>query len=498
MQDLLPTVRIHTVQSVLLRYSKSFRFSHHVPFHELRVLDKLLDCRRGSFGSTYYGCETCQQGRILYSQCHDRHCPNCGWLKRKAWLQQIIAWNLPTTYYHTVFTVPHELNPLIRANPSAVYQLFFRRAQKTLLEIAQREFGCKPGIILTLHTWGQRMLTHVHIHAMMTSGGVSATTGEVSFKPSWIPIPPDAPDIQEKVLAELFQKKFLRGLKILFDQRKLIIPPEMEFEGVQDRDSFHRWLEPLAQRSWKADAQITPDELQTQLGCARYLSDYIQGAAISNNRIVEDNGTHVTIRQWDYRMNKPVEETMEGEEFVRRFLLHIVPSNVHRVRYAGLFQGKGRKETLQRVRLLLAKQNSDSIGKRHASLPPSARLHELELPKIDNRPKCLRCGTPGMRLEGYRDRMATWEFIHRVEHAIEQYSKAPTTLDQLIRSKARLESIAPKQGLLANWKRALAVKEILAWTVIQCDGENLQTEEATLRFGVTCCCVSVNLPLPEI
>jgi hypothetical protein len=240
------------------------------------------------------------------------------------------------------------------------------------------------------------------------------------------------------------------------------------------------------------------------LGCARYLSDYIQGAAISNNRVVDDDGSHVTIRQWDYRMNKSVEETMEGEEFVRRFLLHIVPSNVHRVRYAGLFQGKGRKETLQRVRLLLAKHNSDSIGKRHASLPPSARLHELELPKIDNRPKCLRCGTPGMRLEGYRDRMATWEFIHRVEHAIEQYSKAPTTLDQLIRSKARLESLAPKQGLLANWKRALAVKELLAWTVVQCcsddlcDGDDLQTEEATLRFGATCCCVSVNLPLPEI
>ncbi|XZE45801.1 hypothetical protein SH467x_001054 [Pirellulaceae bacterium SH467] len=103
-----------------------------------------------------------------------------------------------------------------------------------------------------------------------------------------------------------------------------------------------------------------------------------------------------------------------------------------------------------------------------------------------------------MRLEGYRDRMATWEFIHRVEHAIEQYSKAPTTLDQLIRSKARLESLAPKQGLLANWKKALAIKELLAWTVIQCDGENLQTEEASLRFGATCCCVSVNLPLPDI
>ena len=338
---------------------------------------------------------------------------------------------------------------------------------------------------------------------MMTSGGVSLTDKTIA-KPSWIPIPPDAPGIQEKVLAELFQKKFLRGLKILFDQGKLIIPLEMEFEGVQDRDSFHRWLEPLAQRDWKADAQITPDELQTQLGCARYLSDYIQGAAISNNRIVEDNGTHVTIRQWDYRMNKPVEETMEGEEFVSRFLLHIVPSNVHRVRYAGLFQGKGRKETLQRVRLLLAKHNSESIGKRHASLPPSARLHELELPKIDNRPKCLRCGTPGMRLEGYRDRMATWEFIHRVEYAIEQYSKAPTTLDQLIRSKARLDSLAPKQGLLANWKRALAVEELLAWTVVQCcsndlcDGENPKPEEAALRFGVTCCCVSVNLPLPEI
>jgi hypothetical protein len=379
-----------------------------------------------------------------------------------------------------------------------VYQLFFRRAQKTLLEIAQREFGCKPGMILTLHTWGQRMLTHVHIHAMMTSGGVSLSTGDASSKPSWIPIAPDAQGIQEEVLAKLFQKKFLRGLKILFDQGKLAIPQEMAFEGVQDRASFHRWLEPLAQRNWKADAQITPDELQTQLGCARYLSDYIQGAAISNNRIVDDDGTHVTIRQWDYRTNKTVEETMEGEEFVRRFLLHIVPSNVHRVRYAGLFQGKGRKETLQRVRLLLAKHNADSLGKRHASLPQSTRLQELELPKIDNRPKCLRCGTPGMRFEGYRDRRETWDFIHRVEYAIEQYSKAPTTLDQLIRSTVRLESLAPKQGYLANWKRALAVTELLAWTIAQCGGENLQTEEATLRFGVTCCCVSVNLPLPDI
>jgi hypothetical protein len=103
-----------------------------------------------------------------------------------------------------------------------------------------------------------------------------------------------------------------------------------------------------------------------------------------------------------------------------------------------------------------------------------------------------------MRFEGYRDRMETWEFIHRVEYAIEQYSKAPTTLDQLIRSKARLESLAPKQGLLANWKRALAVKELLEWTVAQHGNDDLQTDEASLRFGVTCCCVSVNLPLPDI
>ena len=172
----LPSQPERTVLASLRRYGQDAQYDKTQLLHCRSEISKILACRNGAFGSHEFECGSCGHRRIIYASCNNRHCPSCSWLKRKAWLENVLSWRMPCDYYHTVFTVPHKLNRLLMANQKECYLLFFHTAQETLLYTAKRDYQCQPGLILTLHTWGQRMLTHIHIHAIMTAGGIPIPT----------------------------------------------------------------------------------------------------------------------------------------------------------------------------------------------------------------------------------------------------------------------------------------------------------------------------------
>ena len=459
----LPKERKRTVLRSLQRYGKPFQYDTDQPVHSRMTLSKILACRTGEYGSTAYSCDGCGESRTLYTQCNNRHCPGCGWLKRKAWLNTILSWNLPTTFCHAVFTTPHDFNELILANTLQMYRLFFRCAKDTLLKMCAKEFGCTPGVILTLHTWGQKMLTHVHIHAMMTAGGVSIpeknknedSESEPGPEPvsTWIAIPADAPPMQNQSMADDFRDRFVRGVTSLYRRGKLVLPETMGIRSHNEKDAFQKWLAPIAKRSWIADAKITPDDCVKTMGCASYIGQYFCGTAIHDERMVSDDGTNVTISQWDYRTSRYVKESMPGAEFVGRFLLHIVPTGVPRTNYSGLFQPKGRKERLETVRHLLAKHNVANPSTRFYSQPNSS-TSALDLEKTSNRPKCQNCGTKNMAFEMYRSPFETRGYITWLKRYIAYFAVIMTTLDSECQRVQRASSklVKQQQRTFADWQ----------------------------------------------
>ena len=442
----------------LRRYGQDAQYDKSQLWHCRSEFSKILGCRDGSFGSHEFQCGACGHRRVVYAACNNRHCPSCSWLKRKVWLENVVSWRLPCEYYHTVFTVPHRLNRLLMANQRECYRLFFHTAQDTLLHMAKKQFGCQPGMILTLHTWGQRMLTHIHIHVIMTAGGMSIpakpqlTADGTLEEPSpmrWIPIPPDAPGMENDALALEFRKRFVRGLKLLYKKGLLEMPfVRPGANEITTQAEFNKRLDQIALRPWVADAKRTPKHLRTEISLLKYGSKYVFGIAISDYRILIDEDGNVTIKYKCYTRKIRTTETMTGEEFVRRFMLHIVPKSIHRVRYGGIFHGKWREPRLNQCRELLIEYNekndihyySSAASSTPASSPPTTEPTQDERKQVEpketepkqvekNLPKCARCKTPAMQSLGFQDKTTTRAIIAISQRVIALYAVSWTTLE---------------------------------------------------------------------
>ena len=506
----LPSQPERTVLASLRRYGQDGQYDKSQLAHCRSELSKILACRNGAFGSHEFECGACGNRRIIYAACNNRHCPGCGWLKRKAWLDTVASWRLPSEYYHTVFTVPHKLNRLLMANQKECYQLFFHTAQATLLHIAKRDFNCQPGMILTLHTWGQRMLTHIHIHAIVTAGGMSLDAAT----PTWNPIPPDASGMENEALAIEFQKRFVSGLKLLYKKGMLVMPEGTPGAApINCQAKFDKRLDGIASKRWVANAKRTAKHFRNTIFLIRYAGNYVIGIAISDNRILTDENGNVTIKHKCYKRKIRTTETMTGEEFVRRFLLHIVPSGVHRVRYGGIFHGKGRTERLDRCRTLLMQYNEknniqyNNISEDDSSPVPSEPDHQSALkepqatelqvgqsPKKSERnlPTCSRCMTPEMRSLGFQDASTTRALIAISQRVIAMYALAWTTFDDL------------SEFLRKNVRVKLEIKRI-EQTWFAFEPQLLEETKLGLPDGLTRILVhshcdslpSPNLPIPD-
>ncbi len=371
-------------------------------------------------------------------------------------------------------------------------------------------------MILTLHTWGQEMRTHVHIHAIVTAGGIPVrkrkssralevtTTSTDEPPPQWIPIAADAPAFQPRQLADCFRDLLLAGIVELYRDGLLDLDSVPNMRGIESEDALARWLRPLAERPWVADSKITPEHLQGKDSASRYVSGYMTGTAINNARIRADDGINVTIDVWDYRTDKWTTETMPGAEFVRRFMLHIVPPTIHRVRYAGCFNARSRKTRLDSIRSMICEHNRErSIDSAHAKRRArrlalgETESEDVQTDRLMRTPTCLKCGTLGMKSQGHRNRKETLAYVAKLKYFIAFYAVCLTTLDHLMKRDWR-DAMKERLNLpptFNDWLSRVRFEQSHCVFEVRAHGD-------ALDFGALGCSQttlsSSSLPLPDI
>ena len=318
----------------------------HLSLGQLKVMSAIEQCRTAALGGHVLRCERCHSQEVSYNSCRNRHCPKCQAKAAQRWLEARQADLLPVEYYHVVFTLPAPISDIAYCNKTAIYRLLFDVAAETLLTIAAdpKRLGARIGATLVLHTWGAAMTHHPHVHGIVPGGGLSPD-GErwvACRRGFFLPV---------RVLSRLFRRRFIEELE------KLHRAGQLHFFGddahLAEATAFARWLAPLRKSEWVVYAKRPFAGPQAVLA---YLSRYTHRVAISNRRLVRMDEHGVTFRWKDYRAKGRTRQktmTLSPDEFMRRFLLHVLPGGFHRIRHYGLLANAERRRQLSRVRDLL-------------------------------------------------------------------------------------------------------------------------------------------------
>lgn len=312
---------------------------------QLRVMSAIEQCRTAALGGHVEQCDACGHERIAYNSCRNRHCPKCQSLTRAQWLADRQAEIIPVEYFHVVFTLPEPIAAIAYQNKATVYELLFHATADTLRTIAAdpKHLGAEIGFIAILHTWGQNLQHHPHLHCVVPGGGLSAD-GErwVSCRPGFF--------LPVRVLSRLFRRLFLAQLQAAFDMKLLQFFNALE--PLKASAAFARYLASARQTEWVVYAKPPFGGPQQVL---YYLGRYTHRVAISNNRLLGFTDGQVSFRWKDYRQEARQKVTrLDAQEFIRRFLLHVLPSGFQRIRHYGLLANCQRAVKLARCRELLA------------------------------------------------------------------------------------------------------------------------------------------------
>jgi hypothetical protein len=362
---------------VFRQYGASYRAAHPLPRQQRRVMRAIEVCRTAALGAHVEECSQCRHPRISYNSCRNRHCPKCQNRERAQWLEKRKAELLPVEYFHVVFTLPEQIARIAFYNQAAVYNILFRTAAETLLTIARdpKHLGAEIGLFAILHTWGQNLLYHPHLHCVVPGGGLSADRERwVSCRAGFF--------LPVRVLSRLFRRLFLAALEKIFRDGELRFRGEIE--SLAAPPVFARYLEPLAQREWVVYAKPPFGGPQQAL---EYLGRYTHRVALSNERLLAVRDGWVTFQWKDYRRHGQGKQksrimTLPAEEFIRRFLLHTLPPGFQRIRHFGLFANRHREQRLALCRHLLTRNTGEL-------LPPPAACRQLSR-ALARRP-LLRC-----------------------------------------------------------------------------------------------------------
>jgi len=334
------------VADVFRQYGDAYREQHDAALctAQRRVMTAIELCRTAALGGHVEQCDQCAHQRISFNSCRNRHCPKCQSLARAQWLEDRRAELLNTQYFHVVFTLPQEIAAIAYQNKARVYGILFRAAAETLTTIAAdpKHLGAQIGFFAVLHTWGQNLLHHPHLHSVVTGGGLSLDgTRWISCRPGFF--------LPVAVLSRLFRRLFLGYLQQAFDAAELQFFSSLE--PLQERDAFLRYLAPIRCAPWVVYAKepfAGPEQV------LEYVGRYTHRVAISNNRLLDITDGMVRFLWRDYRdHNRQKVMTVSADEFIRRFLLHVLPEGFHRIRYYGLLGSRHRAQKLARCRELL-------------------------------------------------------------------------------------------------------------------------------------------------
>jgi len=330
------------VADVFRSFGEDYRRVHPLPWLHRQVMHDIEVCRTAVLGGHLQQCDCCDFQRPCYNSCRNRHCPKCGSLQKARWLDQRQAELLPVGYFHLVFTLPHELNPLILANKKVLLSLLFQAVAHTLLDFGRTHLGGQLGFLAVLHTWDQTLGPHFHLHCLIPGGALSFDHAHwIWARNNFL--------FHVKALSRVFRGKFLDGLRQAFTQDHL------HFAGpapsLATPEGYASLIQSLRKKDWNVYAKKPFSTPQKVLD---YLGRYTHRVAISNHRLSSVENAQVTFTYRDRKTGNTLKSmTLAAEEFIRRFLLHVLPNGFMRIRHFGFLANRSKKQNLSRCRQLL-------------------------------------------------------------------------------------------------------------------------------------------------
>lgn len=325
---------------------------------QLRAMRAIEICRTAELGGHVDRCDRCGHERISYNSCRNRHCPKCQRLAKEKWISARKKDLLPVKYFHIVVTIPDILNNLTLVNKAVIYDILFKSASESLQVLGKdpNHLGAEIGLIAVLHTWGQNLIDHPHLHCIIPGGGLSADGNKWVFAK-------DNFFISVKVLSRLFRGKFLYCLKKAYNEKKLEFAGRVEY--LKNEKDFQRMINDLYKKEWVVYCKPPFKSPQYVL---EYLGRYTHRIAISNNRIETIEEDKIIFRWRDYKdSNKNKLMTLDAFEFIRRFLLHILPDKFVKIRHYGILGNRNKKTKLQRCKEILNTESSEEHNNKESN-----------------------------------------------------------------------------------------------------------------------------------
>ena len=381
----MPKPRLE-IADIFRTYGPAWRRANrgHVDLSQLKVMSSIEACRTEALGGHVAACTKCSHQHIAYNSCKNRHCPKCQGPAARDWMTARAEDLLPVEYFHLVFTLPAEVAQIAYWNKRAIYGLLFKASAETVATIAadSKRLGAKVGMTSVLHTWGSALTHHPHIHMIVPGGGLSKDGNRwISCKPGFF--------LHVRVLSRLFRRLFLEGLLALHRAEELAFFGDQI--GLSQPQAFAAYLVPLRKKEWVVYAKPPFGGPEAVLA---YLSRYTHRVAISNSRLISADANTVAFQWKDYRIktgDKRSVMRVATPEFIRRFLIHVLPDRFHRIRHYGLLASSGRKAHIAKVRILLGAQAPRQDD------PPVAEIIPLTL-----REPCPDCGGALRIIETFR------------------------------------------------------------------------------------------------
>ena len=358
----------------------------HVSLSQLKVMSAIEACRTEAFGGHVAGCTKCGHQHVAYNSCKNRHCPKCQGPAARDWMEARAEDLLPVEYFHVVFTMPAEIAQIAYWNKKAIYGLLFKASAETVMTIAAdaKRMGARVGMTSVLHTWGSALTHHPHIHMIVPGGGLSPDGARwVACKPGFF--------LHVRVLSRLFRRLFLEGLMDLHRADQLTFFGDMA--RLADNAAFATWLSPFRKSEWVVYAKPPFGGPEAVLA---YLSRYTHRVAISNARLVSADAHTVAFRWKDYRVKSGGRQKvmrLATPEFIRRFLIHVLPDGFHSIRHYGLLASSTRKANIRMIRALLCVQRPEQV---------TAPGPHTEIIPLTLREPCPCCGGPMRIIEIFR------------------------------------------------------------------------------------------------
>ena len=353
-----------SIQQLLQQHLDDYSHDHKLDSHRLKVCRHLLNCHTPALGGLQYQCDHCNAQAPLYHSCRDRHCPQCQQRATRQWAERQQQDVLPVTYYHLVFTLPHELNGWIQLHPEEIYSLLFQIVWQTLKAFAAdpKRLNGKLGMTTVLHTWGQNLSQHVHLHCLIPGGALGEDKQWHGAHSTYL--------FPVKALSRCFRGKMVSALRACASQGKL--------HRLTRADEFDSVLNQLMQKDWVVYSKPCLNHTDSIIA---YLARYSHRIAISNQRLIGMDNDQVKFCYKDYQKNRSAIMELHCAEFIRRFLMHVLPKGLMRIRHYGLLSNRCRKSSLVIIRKVLAKPTAlkDKAKKEASPVYPCPKCHKGRL-----------------------------------------------------------------------------------------------------------------------